>query len=619
MSYYRLICFALLLFLPNFLYAQLRDYVNAGLSASGVNLTVKPIKFQKNKLNNEGKPVGKWTNVYLLNKITYKQNSDIPDWEKSLTPFQGNYQNVVTAFSGIPNSLQYFRPVMPYDVAMRVVFETCEYVDGKKTGQFNIQLCELVGGSWEESLFTEIISGTFLNDKFEGKIEYSIDTTSTWKKFQVPEKTPSISLMFQDGILLDQTVSCNDGIRFYMQFDENGSDSNFQEYKGKYKTTYVFKSGKITEALYLNNKFPCYFYSNGNTGYNLRYTNYPICYNSYSFLTQEEKEKFKASGLGFIDLNTNRYSIEYVPLILKSDEILINGNYRLFKPMANLADTSFLWASYHFSEGKRNGIAEIWDYSKNGKEKLIPFIRLNFLDDKLNGISEMFYPDHKLAVSAEFKNGLPSGWCKAYNNAPNSYPFIPNFTVNAYLHSGGILSIHQIGKFGKDLDKDIEIAQKHGSDIVNPKGYELCSEILYRIDSAYTGKTLYRGSVIASDFYRFSNGKPVVKFVVNPLNPREFADEIWFNSSGKIVHSLSEEKRKREQESFERQNTVVTCDVCKKNVLNKDSYFLWNCNCKKSNGANVEFTRFETNKFCSIQCKHLFLKDYCSNRGLKFE
>ena len=355
-------------------------------------------------------------------------------------------------------------------------------------------------------------------------------------------------------------------------------------------------------------------------------TEKPICYNNFSFLTDEEKQKNNYMSL--INLNTNIKALEVIPVkYSKENGLIIEGNYRLFKLGKTMTDTSFLWASYHFKNDKREGLAEIWDASKNGKTGVAPFIKMNFFNDKLHGYSEMFYPDGKLAVSAEFKNGYPDGEVVAYNYPPNHYPFEPNYHIKAWVHSGGILCISQIGDFSKSLYENIETVKKNGGTFEEPKQYEQYTKIRYKVDSMATNGKWFKGSVPAEDFYQFCNGKPITKYFINKEKPWIPSELFYFDSKGAVVYSLSkamgEVIKKSVEIEVENQkflNTEVKCAACNNKVLIKNAKENWGgCNCIQNNGETIEVYGTVKTYFCSIQCKVIYEKDCCKRNGYFYE
>jgi antitoxin component YwqK of YwqJK toxin-antitoxin module len=355
-------------------------------------------------------------------------------------------------------------------------------------------------------------------------------------------------------------------------------------------------------------------------------TKKPTCYNNFSFLTDEEKQKNKYTSL--IILNTNVNALEVIPVkYSKENGLIIEGNYRLFKLGKTLTDTAFLWASYHFKNDKRDGLAEIWDASKNGKTGIAPFIKMNYLNDKLYGYSEMFYPDGKLAVSAEFKNGYVDGEVIAYNYPPNHNPFEPDYLIKSWVHSGGILSIYQIGDFKETIYENINTVKKNGGNFEYPKQYEQYTKIRYKVDSMATNGKWFKGSVPAEDFYQFCNGKPITKYFINKEKSWIPSELFYFDSKGAVVYSLSKAKgeviKKAVEIEVENQkylNTEVKCSSCNNKVLVKNAKENWGgCNCIQNNGELIEVYGTVRTYFCSIQCKVIYEKDCCKRSGYFYE
>lgn len=349
-------------------------------------------------------------------------------------------------------------------------------------------------------------------------------------------------------------------------------------------------------------------------------TDKPVCYNYFSFLNDEERRK--NSNRSIINLNTNKLAVEVATVTYsKVYGFKKNGSYRLFKPGNTLNDTSFLWASYYFANDLRHGLAEIWDENKNGKNSISPFIKMNFRNDKLHGYSEMFYPDGKLAVSAEFKNGYVDGEVIAYNYPPNYYPFEPEYLIKAWVHTGGILSINQIGGF-KEVSSIKTISEKGGV-VEDPLIYEMYTKVMYKVDSLKTNDVWFKGSVPKDDFYQYLNGKPITKYIISKEKSWIPDDIYYFESNGTIVYSLKKAKGDFLQKAAEIEakhqvylNTEMTCASCSKKVLIKNSKENWGgCNCIENNGSPIEVYGTVKTFFCSIKCKILFEIDCCKKNG----
>lgn len=579
-------------------------WINKTIIITSILLLSNSLLFaQGGKIDNKGLRQGKWEIVYNINdKIAYIAKSDIPDWLNSIKPSDDNGSSLIkSANSGAYGSY-----------GTKFIFEKCNYKDGVKQGKFSLIYYIYDGQERiDNSIYSngatrakwktiEIMSGEYTNGNLNGNIiSYMNDNLA-------------ISIKYNNGILEDQIIKTK-------QVASKKLNIVINPY-------YKFKNNSLTEALFLQDELPNLSYSDGKNGYLLKYTYKPYCYNEFSFLTKEEIEKNQSFSL--INLNTNNLAIEYVPFKYNNEnKMVIDGNYRLYKPSAILLDTTFLWASYHFKNNKREGLAEIWDASKNGKTGIAPFIKMNFFNDKLHGYSEMFYPDGKLAVSAEFKNGYPDGEVIAYNYPPNHYPFEPNYHIKAWVHSGGLLSIHQIGDFSKSIYENIETVKKNGGTFEEPKQYELYTKIKYKVDSMATNGKWFKGSVPAEDFYQFCNGKPITKYFINKEKPWIPSELFYFDSKGTVVYSLSKAKGEVIKKAIEIEaenqkylNTEVKCAACNNKVLIKNAKENWGgCDCIQNNGERIEVYGTVRTYFCSIQCKVIYEKDCCKRNGYFYE
>jgi antitoxin component YwqK of YwqJK toxin-antitoxin module len=558
---------------------------------------------QGGKVNKDGLRDGKWEIVYeIKNTFSYIGNSDIPDWLNSITPSSDNGSAMINSANraeiGSSNT--------------KYILEKCKYEDGIKNGKFTLihysyEGQERIDNSiYSNSLATrakwtktEVVSGEYLNGKINGTLVSFMNNNTT------------ISIKYKDGIIEDQTIKINQVVSSDKKFVVN--------------PYYNFKNGYLSETMCLKNNVPTLIVFDGSKGKLLHYTPKPICYNYFSFLTKNEKQQGERFSL--IDLNTNNFAIECIPFYYSnSGELIVHGNYRLFKPAATLTDTSFLWASYQYKDDVRDGLAEIWDASENGKTGVTPSIKQRYLKDKLHGYSEMFYRDGKLAVSAEFKNGYVDGEVITYNYPPNHYPFELKYHIKPYVLAGQ-LSIYQIGEYSdKTLQENIKIIKENGGAIETPKQYEQYTKVRYKVDSMQTNGVWFKGSVPAADFYQFYNGKPIVKYIINKEKPWIPSEIIYFDSNGTVVYSLSKAKnqvvKKAAELEAEQQkylNTEISCASCNKNILIKNAIEQWDgCKCIKEDGSKIT-VGFGGKKFCSIQCKVIFEKDCCKSNGYYYE
>lgn len=558
---------------------------------------------QGGKTNNEGIRVGKWEIIYTLNSETsYIEMTDIPDWLNSITLSPDNGRTMIKRANEDA-----------YDShSTTFILEKCKFKDGKKHGKFTLTYYAYDGRERiDNSIYsrgetravwkkTDVMSGEYLNGNLNGKICYLMNDNKM------------ITIKYDNGKVLNQEIKYN---KYF-----------FKELNYTITPYYVFGNGYLIDALFVKYNMPIKFIKKSNGYIIQRYTKKPICYNNFSFLNEEERKK--NSNISLINVNTNKFGFEVIPIIYsEKGEHLINGNYKLFNISNTFMDTTFLWASFNFKNDLREGQAQIWDESKNGKTGIAPFIKLNYLHDKLHGYSEMYYPDGQLAVSAEFKNGFVDGEVISYNYAPNHYPFEPNYLIKAWVHSGGMLSIHQIGDYKETLYNSINTIRDKGGIIENPKTYELFTKARYKVDSMQSNGIWYKGSVPADDFYQFLNGKPVTKYIVSKEKPWIPADLYYFDSKGTLVYSLSKAKGEVLAKAIEIEaehqkylNSEVSCGSCNKKIQIKNSKENWGgCNCIQSNGSSIEVYGTVKTFFCSIQCKMIYEKDCCIKNGYYYE
>jgi antitoxin component YwqK of YwqJK toxin-antitoxin module len=178
-----------------------------------------------------------------------------------------------------------------------------------------------------------------------------------------------------------------------------------EDFNIDFESYFMIKNGKAKESVVLKDNLPLKLTLNENSSYTmLYYTEKPQCYNEFVYLTEDEKNNNKLRSI--INLNTNNFSLEKYELLSKPNgDLFIEGQYRLFKPVGKLFDTTFLWAEYHYENGLKNGVARIWDAEKNGKENIAPMIVQNYMNDYLDGEANHYYSDGTLAVNANFNMG----------------------------------------------------------------------------------------------------------------------------------------------------------------------------------------------------------------------
>jgi hypothetical protein len=556
-------------------------------------LNVKPIKEK-----------GKAKIYYALkSELVYFQNTKLIDW-------QGSLEKLESSETYNPNK-QYF-------------IESCKFSDGKKNGPFTISQVKLneiktnFGSVYNLSDGSEIITGNYLNNRFNGEIKFLtfIDLDS---------KEGYVQLDYENGKIKDQILKYPNPISNIL-----GGNLNFS-----LVPIISFKNGKVSECIHMEKQGLPYYLSvkDNNTISYIRYTNSPICYNSFSFLDGKDK------GKNLINLNTNTLSIESYTMEYDSDKkkYLFEGSYRLFAKTDKLFDTTRLVAQYNFTKGKRNGVSKIWDISKNGNNGDKPYIISNYKDDLLDGKSEMYFSDGKVAVSANFSKGYLEGEAVSYYNSPAFKVFKLENAVSRWIDGGGVLLIHQIGDFGDDDIGNVSLIREKGGVTDDFNGYGIYSKMNYKIDSIYNKSNgrWDKGSIVTEDYYNFNNNQIIVKYIIDKKEPWKNKNTIWYDKNGKIVYSLeklvedlNQAKERLAKEKEEKNNSIVSCEMCGKKIKFGESKILYENEVRCfDNGKRVNLDilprysgmKFLEKPYCTEKCKIDASKECCRISGYKTE
>lgn len=557
-------------------------------------LSVKPIKEK-----------GKAKIYYCLkSELAYFSKTKLIDWQ---------------------NSLEKLEVTETYNPKKQYFVESCKFSDGKKNGPFTISQVKLneiktsYGSIFSLSDGGEILTGNYLNNEYNGLIKLLtfIDLDS---------KEGYLQLDYENGKIKDQILKYPEPISNLL-----GGNLNFS-----LLPIISFKNGKVSECIQMEKQGLPYYISfkENNTISYIRYTNAPICFNSFSFL--EEKDK----GKNLINLNTNTLTIESYSMVY--DDVkkknLFEGSYRLFAVSDKLFDTTRLVAEYYFSKGKRNGVAKIWDISKNGNNGDKPYIISNFKDDLLDGNSEMFFSDGKVAVFANFSKGYLEGEAISYYNSPSFKVMKLKNSVSRWIDGGGILLIHQIGDFSDDDIGNVSLIREKGGITDDFNGYGIYSKLNYKIDSIYNkGNGRWdKGSMVTKDYYVFNDNKIVVKYIINEKEPWKNKNAIWYDKNGKIVYSLeklvddlNQAKGRLEKEIEEKNNSIVSCEMCGNKIKFGDAKILkeYQVRCFYENGERVNLDiypsysgmKYLEKPYCTEKCKIEASKECCRVSGFRTE
>jgi antitoxin component YwqK of YwqJK toxin-antitoxin module len=543
-------------------------------------IAVKPLKEKgKQKIYYRLKPA-----------IEYIQNTKIIDWS---------------------NSLEKLTASEKYDPKKKYFIEECKFSEGKKNGEFTISTLQLKGTQINGNTLyytaqgEEAISGVYLNNEYNGIIK-SVTVVD------LKEKEGFVGIEYLNGKIKDQTMKYPEQIKDKLGF--------------LFYPTIVFKDGRASEILSLDveSNLPYYKKYSGNICSVIIYTNRPFCFNNFSFLTDEYINKNKSDRL--INLNINKTSIETYDSRWdeKTHKYIINGNYRLFHLGTEFFDTATLVATYYFSNGKRNGQAKIWDDTKNGKNGALPYIKLNYKNDLLDGKSEYFYSDGKLVFSGSFLKGFPSGEFISYYNYPNYLLWEFPSVVPQWIPNAGLLMPYQISKFLEN-DAPATIREKGGS-ILDLTGYNVYCKINYKIDSIQTNGQWFKGSSAKDDYSTYNNGKPMVTYLIDKEKIGQFKNILFQDQSGKVVWSTNEGKKevgatliKKAKEIEQKDNSIVSCDWCKKQFKYGVRIELDECKCFTRSEDRPAGVMMRTKLFCSQDCRIQFEKDCCKSAGYKYE
>jgi antitoxin component YwqK of YwqJK toxin-antitoxin module len=542
---------------------------NIAFSQKNPEIKVKPVKEN-----------GKANIYYRLKNFSYIPNTKIIDWQ---------------------NSLEKLEASEIYDEREQYFEESCTFSKGKKTGEFTINILFLKEVKVSDytinriSTGREIVAGNYVDDKYNGPIKLT-----TFVDFV--NKEGVIQIDYDNGMIKDQALT-------FPEAKMNIHDKEPISFQPKV----TFLNGKVSEKLTLEAGYLNYTKYENNTEYILRYTEKPYCYHNFSFPIRVQYS---------VALLTDKFSIECFKSVYNPNQkkYLIEGEYRLFMPSDKFFDTTQLIARYNFSDGKRNGLAQITESSEQN-----PYtIKLNFKNDLLDGICEQYYPDGKLSISAKFTKGFPTGEAVSYYNAPK-YPrfFEFNSVVASPLEYGGILMIHQIGKWDIYTGNTATI-RKNGGKISDYNGYGVFCKINYdKLDSSVIDGVWIKGVFATNDYSLYNNGKQIVDKIMDKENPGQIENMLYKDETGKVIISLKQLVEdvadKKAKETEEKNNTLVHCVWCNKEFKYGNRTETDLCPCFKSSDGSSIGVMLHTKIFCSNECRSKYQKDCCIKNGYNYE
>ncbi len=562
----------------------------------------------------------------FINQLSFYENSSVVNWRNSLEKINFSEE---------------------YNCEKVYFVETCNYINGKKNGEFSISRLitssRIVGvGFGAKKIYTleesnVIIKGNYLNDEWDGVISIL--------NFDMNDKDHLIDLKYTAGILSDQTVILPSIKINYSQQDFMLANYQYQLGFSEYnlRPTYVFKEEKCIDRIDFNYQFikdkstsiksaklP-YHVKYGDTTYYTRYIMLPSC--------------FSEDGM---NPPANTFSIESFKLVRDSkNEKYIQGEYRLFLPNSNIFDTSNLIAQFSYVNGRKSGRAIIYFpevSATSGKNKFIEQI-LNYKNGYLDGECSAFFIDGPLYLKANFRKGLPIGEAVSYYKVPNKKNigvlslnnFAPkwektnnewSYVGQTYLKVPVITEIYQLGNWDASDIEDIKLIREKGGKINELNGYDIYSKVNYKIDSTFINNAYFNISYSNSEFSTFNNGKPMVTYL--PLakpSPWRFNDVLWKDETGKIVYSASQrekesvEKIQEKLKEIENQNNInILCIWCKKKFKFGDRIEINECPCVDRNtGTSTGIILWLPVSACSNDCRVSYEKDCCIKGGKGYE
>ena len=482
--------------------------------------------------------------------------------------------------------------------------------------------------------FVEIARGNYLDNKIAGKMnidlfsntnyraskaEKIITETSGYFKnifyFSMPEKenplksVVKLQMEFDNDALTDQTINFNYNYSYY---DEHIGTFYWQPFI-TIKNRKIITVCKENQEAKGNTSFihlPSTIVSIKGESYIFNYTSNPSCFNEYSNLNDYnlKLEVYKSNKNVIGLLNTNGVK-----------ENNINGDYKLYKYVqGKLNDTTILKASFSYYNGVKNGEAFIWD---KDEDKLI--YRLNFLNDKLNGVSEMYYKTSgKLNVSVQYIDGMPKH-IDSYWDVDCCPLFIPKYVIepmSSLINQNVVylLSLMDLGEYNDRISAAgagffIDDYINKGFKMEKPKGYFKFCSIDYRIEG--------NKSIVSSPitFFSSANTKLHIKFFDRDGNETNY---VTYDKLGSLVTSKSKDINELNKEIAEanrvyelEQSKTIQCYYCGKDVVLKNSITIDEINC----GNRVEIVSSSifggVKHFCSRKCSEEYQCVKCKQEG----
>lgn len=547
----------------------------------------------------EIKPKGK-NKIYYYLKDGYKYipNTKIIDWYASLEKINTNEE---------------YNPKKMYFV------EHCKYEGGLKNGEFDISLITLsrketttiAGTIYWLSEGQQVLFGNYENNYLSGKV-----SVLTYVDFK--EITGYLTIDYVAGKISNQTVNYPSAITY--------ERSPYYDLKLSLVPQVTFENGQVKEISHIEStELPSkkvYF----NEGvFVTRYTFSPSCFNNYRFEVPSRVKEI-------LNYNTNKFSIESFLDKSPNQTGKIEGEYRLFLPRANdmVLDTSYLVATFVYRNGLRDGLAQIWDESKNGKNGDSPYIEHRYTNDLLHGESKLFFPDHKVSLLANFNNGYVVGEVKSFSNGSAYLVFALDGIIRRTVDEGGVLSINQVNEkhgWSNELYESIELIKNKKGVINENDEYCLYSKANYVIDSTKISSGKYVKFSKVKDYVSVYNGKfEILKKFYEKEDPSKLKELSYIDETGKTVYSLSQAvsevnaaKKILQNEADKVNNQIVRCHYCNIEAKLGTTISNGDCDCikldKLGNKQKTSLYIREVWPFCSRKCLVDWEKSICIKNG----
>ena len=570
----------------------------------------------------------------------YIPESKLYDWRNSIIKIDKNDTKFIESLNNIASE-SYF------------VIEHCKLKNGIKNGPFTLSICNLKNESGEilvkeESKILE--SGEFLDGNYNGVIS-SLNLVKTQEKLAFNPfntgagKLDYINIIYSRGNIGDQKITYENN---YYNTDKIIEQSGVTNYSGYYKPHVQFENGKVKKILTLNGwyKLPVYKTIDGNITTVYSYTLTPVCWNWFSFFSEEDKKKNKEKP--FVDFGNNYWNKKQLFLevyTMNNQNFEINGEFNLYyaiphptyesevlfqDPTNPSLDTvgCKIAAMYNYKNGKRNGDAKL--FNLNGTIGYSIFYK----NDILHGKSEHYFKDGKTAFIVNFNRGLPEGDAISYINPSEKVPLLSVPVKSEHL-MGGVFLPQSVIKWNeeKSIQSMTQTIKDNGGKISQLNSYQMISKVNYQIDSIKSNTGSWeRFSHPDSDYSILNNGKPMRKHKIdfNSTYKSKIVDWDYIDQDGKVVYTKAQEDgAKNEQSNKETQeknkkneefnNSLQKCTWCSKEIAYKNGIVSNNTiPCHELNGEKHSIGGVDTLFYCSNACKANYEENQCRKKGYYF-